>query len=181
MTYPQKIIKRRDMLIIFSGLPAVGKSTIAKQLAQMIKATYLRVDTIEQSLRHQSPQKEIGPEGYFILYALAKENLQLGNTVITDSVNDLRIIRDDYRNIAQSLACPFLEIEILCTDQKLHQARAETRITDIEGLIPPSFEAINKRQYERWNRAHLQLDTAILSIDECVKHIQKVITLIQYP
>ncbi len=39
------------MLIIFGGLPATGKTTIAKELARQIGATYLRIDTIEQAIR----------------------------------------------------------------------------------------------------------------------------------
>ena len=39
------------MLIIFSGLPGSGKSTIARALAQQLGAVYLRIDTIEQAIR----------------------------------------------------------------------------------------------------------------------------------
>lgn len=39
------------MLIIFSGLPGCGKSTIARALAKRLGAVYLRIDTIEQAIR----------------------------------------------------------------------------------------------------------------------------------
>ena len=39
------------MLIIFSGLPGSGKSTIARALARRLGAVYLRIDTIEQAIR----------------------------------------------------------------------------------------------------------------------------------
>ena len=39
------------MLIIFSGLPGSGKSTIARALAKRLGAVYLRIDTIEQAIR----------------------------------------------------------------------------------------------------------------------------------
>ena len=38
------------MLIIFSGLPGSGKSTIAQALAKQLNALYLRIDTIEQAI-----------------------------------------------------------------------------------------------------------------------------------
>jgi predicted kinase len=38
------------MLIIFGGLPGVGKTTLAKAVAREWEAVYLRVDTIEQAL-----------------------------------------------------------------------------------------------------------------------------------
>ncbi|WP_407644301.1 AAA family ATPase [Entomomonas moraniae] len=36
------------MLIIFSGLPGCGKSSISSELAKQLNAIYLRIDTIEQ-------------------------------------------------------------------------------------------------------------------------------------
>ena len=38
------------MLIIFGGLPATGKTTIARDLARQLGATYLRIDTIEHAI-----------------------------------------------------------------------------------------------------------------------------------
>ena len=37
-------------LFIFSGLPASGKSTLAKHITKIYRAVYLRIDTIEQGL-----------------------------------------------------------------------------------------------------------------------------------
>jgi adenylylsulfate kinase-like enzyme len=39
------------MLIVLSGLPGVGKTTIARELARSLAAVYVRVDSIEQALR----------------------------------------------------------------------------------------------------------------------------------
>jgi replication-associated recombination protein RarA len=36
--------------VIFDGLPGVGKSAIASQLAKQLPATHLRIDTIEQAV-----------------------------------------------------------------------------------------------------------------------------------
>lgn len=38
-------------LIIFGGLPGVGKTTIARELARQLAATHVRVDSIEQAIR----------------------------------------------------------------------------------------------------------------------------------
>ena len=39
------------MLIIFGGRPGIGELTIARLLAKRLKATYLSIDTIEQTSR----------------------------------------------------------------------------------------------------------------------------------
>ena len=57
------------MLIIFGGLPGVGKTTLAKAVAREWEAVYLRVDTIEQALRFsEALQGEVGPAGYLVAY-----------------------------------------------------------------------------------------------------------------
>ena len=38
-------------LIVFSGLPGSGKSTIARGLATKIGAVWLRIDSLEQAIR----------------------------------------------------------------------------------------------------------------------------------
>jgi len=39
------------MLIVFAGLPASGKTTLARELARELGAVYVRIDSIEQALR----------------------------------------------------------------------------------------------------------------------------------
>ena len=41
----------KAILFIFSGLPAVGKSTLAMSVVKHFGAVYLRIDTIEQGLK----------------------------------------------------------------------------------------------------------------------------------
>ncbi|EMX9121055.1 AAA family ATPase [Klebsiella aerogenes] len=165
------------MLIIFSGLPGSGKSTIAQALAKQLHAFYLRIDTIEQAIRKaDEDDREMGPTGYFVAYSLARENLQLGATVIADSVNPLALTRDAYREIALSAKKIFLEIEIVCSDKTEHRKRVETRVSEVEGLILPDWKRVTDLSYEPWSREHLVLDSYRLSSDECVSRIIEVLS-----
>ncbi|ELO1555978.1 AAA family ATPase [Aeromonas hydrophila] len=153
------------MLIIFSGLPGSGKSTIARALAQRLGAVYLRIDTIEQA------DNEMGPAGYFVAYGLARENLALGSTVITDSVNPIQLTRDAYHDIALSVGVPCLDVEVICSNPKLHRERVENRTADIEGLALPDWQAVINRDYQPWDRECLVLDSATLSVTQSVEKI----------
>ncbi|ETT05570.1 AAA family ATPase [Providencia alcalifaciens] len=165
------------MLIIFSGLPGSGKSTIAQSLAKQLNALYLRIDTIEQAIRKtDEDSREMGPAGYFVAYSLARENLQLGATVIADSVNPLALTRDAYREIALSTGTGYLEIEIICSDIIEHRKRVETRVSEVEGLTLPDWIQVTDLVYEPWNREHLVLDSYSLSSDECVSRIIDVLS-----
>lgn len=157
------------MLIIFSGLPGSGKSTIARELAVQIGAVYLRIDTIEQAIRQaEREDKPMGPEGYFVACQLAADNLKNGLSVITDSVNPLRLSRDAFREVAVSLGVPCLEIEVICSDRQLHRQRVEQRQSDIRGLKLPDWAAVVSRDYQPWDRERLILDSAKLSVARSV-------------
>src|ERR1700733_11940471 len=89
------------MLIVFGGLPGVGKTTLAKAVAREWGAVYLRIDTIEQALHFsEALQGEVGPAGYLVAYRLAEENLRMGRTVVADAVNPLNMSRDAWLSVA---------------------------------------------------------------------------------
>ena len=152
------------MLIVFSGLPGTGKSTIATLVARHLGATYLRIDTIEQALR-AARAGDVGPEGYMIAYALAETNLRLGRTVIADSVNPLPITRDAFRDVAAHCGVRVVEVECVCSDQAEHRRRVETRTVDVPGLKLPNWEDVLRRDYRPWTAPHLVVDTAVMSVE----------------
>lgn len=160
------------MFIIFAGLPGSGKSTIARALAKELGAVYLRIDTIEQAIRcAENRDKETGPTGYIVAYELARDNLKLGLNVIADSVNPLLLTREAYREVALSTGSKFLDVEVICSDLNTHRTRVENRISDIEGLKLPDWNAVITREYEQWDQKHLIIDSAKLSVKQCVESI----------
>ncbi|MCE3044455.1 AAA family ATPase [Legionella sp. 16cNR16C] len=164
------------MLIILGGLPGTGKSTIARQLAKTIGAVYLRIDSIEQAIKNASQFSSQGginvmAEGYMTAYAIAKDNLEIGLTVVCDSVNPIEITRAAYRQIAIEMNQPYLEIEIICSDETIHKERVETRKTDIQGLTPHTWREVLDRDYEYWENKQLTIDTATQTAEQAVEEI----------
>jgi predicted kinase len=89
---------RPPALIVFGGLPGTGKTTVSRELTIRLAASYIRVDTIEQTL--QAAGLTVGTMGYAIANALAAENLKLGRVVIADCVNPVLASRIGWRQMA---------------------------------------------------------------------------------
>ena len=162
------------MLIILSGRSGAGKTTIARALASTIDAVHLRIDSIEQALR--SCGVTVESEGYVVAYAIAEDNLRLGRTVIADSVNPWPLTRDAWRSVAVRAGVPALDVEIICSDAPEHRRRVETRVTDVPGLVLPTWSEVVERDYRPWDRERLVVDTARADVNESVGKIREAIS-----
>jgi predicted kinase len=157
------------MLVVFGGLPGTGKTTLARQVADRLGATYLRIDTIEQALRSAlGLGDDVGSAGYDIAYAVSEINLTLGRTVVADCVNPLPVTRAAWRDVAARAAAPIFEIEVICSDEAEHRRRVASRDIDIPGLIPPSWAAVMARDYAPWTEPRILIDTAHTTAAEAV-------------
>jgi predicted kinase len=146
-------------------------------LARQIGATYLRIDTIEQAIRDPTTVRQpITDEGYRVRYAVAEDNLRLGRTVISDSVNPIQLSRDAWIGVAHRAHTGAAEVEVLCTDPRLRRQRIETRSADISGLRPLTWEEVISREYEPWERKHIVIDTAGRSVAESVEELRGALT-----
>ncbi|MDT3399529.1 AAA family ATPase [Streptomyces sp. B1866] len=164
------------MLIIMCGLPATGKTTLARALARQIGAVHLRIDTVEQAIvRAGLGRHPVGPVGYVVGYALAEDHLRQGLTVIAECVNPLAVTRDAWWDVAVRAGVPVAEVEVVCSDPAEHERRATERAVDIPGFAPPTWHDIVTREYEPWQRDHLVIDTAGRAIDACTAEIRHAI------
>ena len=161
------------MLIALGGLPAVGKSALAMALAQRTGAVHLRIDTIEQAMRNAGISVS-GPEGYLAARDLAKECLHIGHTVIVDSVNPVAITRGYWHETAASMKVELLEVEVVCSDNREHRQRVESRVSDVPGLVLPNWQQVLDRHYEPWKTARV-IDTAGRTLEDTVTHFEAIL------
>jgi len=159
------------MLIALSGLPGVGKSTLARALATRLGAVWLRIDTIEQAMAEATGHVPQADEGYRVAYALAEDNLRLGLTVIADSVNPLAVTRGAWRAVAARAGVACVDVAVICSDPALHRRRVEARVGDIPGLTLPTWEEVLARVVEEWSQPPLVVDTAHRSVDDCAAQV----------
>lgn len=76
--------------MVLSGLPGVGKTTLAREVALRVGGVHLRIDTIEAAMTESGMVAAAGgwdrvPDaGYRIGYALAADLLRSGHVVVAD-------------------------------------------------------------------------------------------------
>jgi predicted kinase len=151
-------------------LPGTGKTTIARALAREIAAVHLRIDTIEQALRDKGIA--VVDEGYRIAYALAEDNLRLGQTVIADSVNPIELTRNAWHDVAKRAGVRYLDVEIVCCDKTEHRRRVEHRTADIPNHGLPTLTDVQAREYHPWASERLLIESAQVDVAEAVASIR---------
>lgn len=148
-------------LVVFSGLPGTGKTTLARAAAKALGAVHIRIDTIEDALLRSSlGVSEPEEAGYLAGYQLAGDNLGLGHTVIADAVNAVEIARDGWRQVAHANGAKLIPIEIVCTDAGAHRERVTERPWDLTALPSPDWAAVESRTCEPWPERVIRVDTA---------------------
>jgi predicted kinase len=156
------------MLIVLGGLPGVGKTTIARALAQKLPAVHIRIDSIEEAIRLSGVTVvSLDDAGYRVAYAIADDNLRLGLFVIADSVNPLPITRDAWLAVAQRAGTAAMQVEVRCSDVAEHRRRVERRVTEQGG---PTWADVLARDYHVWH-PELVIDTATTSVEEATTRV----------
>lgn len=133
-------------LIVFAGLPGVGKTTQARSLADALRAVYLRLDTLEAPFIRMADNNDLKDYGYQAIAHLAGDNLELGRTVIIDAVNPMHHTRAIFRDLAEQHRARLIQFECVLPDEVKHRRRVEKRGT----LNWDEVLAITA-YYERWD------------------------------
>ena len=125
-------------LIIFSGLPGTGKSTLAERLGKDLSIPVFAKDWLEATLlrnglKPSDENRSLGFAGYEVLTILAERQLMLSQSVILDSVAGSLTIRDTWHQLAIKFGADWRVIECICSDEALHLARLKERKRNIPG------------------------------------------------
>jgi len=160
-----------------TGLPASGKSTVARALAAELAGKGIRAAVLESDAvrREITPRPKYDGEEREAFYAtlayLARVLVLHGVPVIVDATANLRAYRDRARD-----AIPrFLEVHVRCPlavcrarDPKgIYRRGAEGTAKDVPGVSAP---------YEPPERPALSLDTASQDVEACVRAILRVLS-----
>jgi predicted kinase len=154
----------KPRLIVVSGLPGSGKSTIAERLAQRLRIPVFSVDPIESAMIRAGIAQsfETGLAAYLVAETLAGEQLKLGISVIIDAVNAEEEGKDVWRGLAQRFDLELTILEVFVSDRALHRSRIESRVRNLYGFSEVTWERVEVRReaWTDWKEPTLQLDSA---------------------
>jgi predicted kinase len=160
-------------LVVITGLPCTGKSTLAEALARRLNLPLFSVDPIVAVMwRHNLEPGQTGiaaplggrpavRAGYDIAANLADEHLGRGTSVIVDAVSPQDWARQPWYQAAAKHQAKVAVIECICSDEDLHRRRTEDRLRNIPGMPEITWKAVLQRKadFEPWELPHLVLDS----------------------
>ena len=152
-------------VIVVSGPPCVGKTSVATSLAHEFGIPLFAVDPLLQVLTR--PELMASPEQFNLADATAKElqavllerQLALGVSAILEHTAN-RAMRARWRAIAARFDTPYFGIECVCSDRALHRQRFDARpaFRIGEWLLTWEFIAHALDTYEPDEEATILLD-----------------------
>lgn len=164
------------VLLVVSGLPYSGKSTLARAWAKASGATHVRIDAIEQSLR-EAGQLQMGVLGYAAAMAIAREQLTLGHSVVADAVNPVAEARAGWAELARSAGARLVQVELVTSSAAERRSRAQIR--DGAGHPVPDPDRSAGLDCQPWHEPRdgdrHRIDTADLDPQQVLDAVQQLL------
>jgi predicted kinase len=147
---------RPPLLVLVTGLPGTGKSTMADVAAAELGAPVLGHDWAMSGLR---PYPEIREAldtmglrghrgvGWSILWALARSQLRRGLPVVLDGVARAAEVAAT-RALSREEGVPFFVVLTECSDAELHRSRIEGRQRGIPGWYELDWDHVARARNE---------------------------------
>ncbi len=165
-------------LIVLSGLPGSGKSTIAELLAKRLRLPIFSVDPIESAIVTAGIARsfETGLAAYLVAATLADEQLKLGSSVIIDAVNAEEEAKDVWRGLAKKHRVELIVL-LVALESSLHKQRLESRVRNLHGFGEVTWDNVEARRkaFTAWKEPVLELDASRdveMSVEIAVQYIE---------
>ena len=137
-------------LILFSGLPGTGKSTLASRLAREQRMPLLCIDDVVGEVP-SGAGIEFWDSKVAILLHLTEVQLELGLSVIVDSVF-MNMDRNHAQELARTYRAGFYPIYVFLSDENVWEQRVTARYDEMNSDHVASWERIQhqRQHFRRW-------------------------------
>ncbi|WP_440102903.1 AAA family ATPase [Glutamicibacter mishrai] len=157
-------------LMVISGLPGVGKTSVAEIIAARTGSVHLSIDAVEGSLLACGLPAgwEVGVAAYEAARAMAEQNLRLGHDVVVDAVNDNDEARQTWRTAASRTGARIEFVYLMISDAREHERRLRGRDRGLAHVGEPTWSDVQRRRavYAAWSDELLEFDTSARTADE---------------
>lgn len=122
-------------LVVFSGVPGTGKSTLADAAGRELGVPVFAVDWLLGALTpfggyHLDGLLDIGTE---LALTLALRQLRLGQSAVVDHPVEQPTARARWESLARAAGAKFKVVVCTCSDRRVHRERLEGRARGIPG------------------------------------------------
>lgn len=167
------------MLVLITGLPGTGKSTVANHLSKRINASVLRTDEIRKRLfvkpKYTDEEKEIV---YKSLFLIAEKLLKVKSNVVIDGTFYKRSLRHRIYRTAASTRSRLIIVECVASVDAIERRMRRRKNRKKKGLSDADYGVYKKikREYEAITSEHIVLDTS-RPLNETLNELYSTISL----
>ncbi|OGD12964.1 MAG: hypothetical protein A2W20_03950 [Candidatus Aminicenantes bacterium RBG_16_66_30] len=150
------------MMIIMTGLPGTGKSTVAAALARELGAEVLSTDRIRREAPRPPGFSRAEKGGvYERMFIRAERRLRAGRSVVLDATFYRERLRASALSVGRRAGTCAFVVEVVCPERTVRE-RMDRRLRAVRGSRPAGFEVhrIIRRSFEPVRGKHFLLDTA---------------------
>lgn len=153
-------------LILFSGLPGTGKSTLAMQLAREMQLPLLCIDDVIGDVPENAgiPFWDSRVE---ILLDIVRTQLEVGLSLIVDSVF-MNMDRHHAQELARKYQARFLPIHVFVSDENVWKERVDARYHKLNDKDVATWENIQhqRQRFRAWEPGTALFIDSLNAVDQ---------------
>ena len=165
-----------NTLVIFSGLPGTGKSTLADRLARQLQWPLLCIDDVIGEVP-ENAGIPFWDSRVAILMDVIETQLKVGLSVIAESVF-MNMDRHHAQELARRYQARFLPIYVFVSDEEIWKERVTNRYDEMNNKDVATWERIQhqRERFREWEQDTALFIDSLNSVDQNYETVLNFVT-----